>query len=120
MMNRQAAGKVLRGGSFNNNQNNAAASYRNNNNPNNDNNNYGVRLVVAAHTLLTLQRTAKAVCSQKCRATTVFRLRRRRKDSAGGSGLHAAWAVMGALPASGIYKRLGVAWIRSRHARPYS
>jgi hypothetical protein len=52
----QAAGQVLRGGSFNNNQNNAAASYRNNNNPNNDNNNYGLRLVVAAHNLLTLQR----------------------------------------------------------------
>jgi hypothetical protein len=50
---------VLRGGSFNNNQNNAATSYRNNNNPNNDNNNYGLRLVVAAHTLLTLQRARK-------------------------------------------------------------
>ena len=52
----QAAGQVLRGGSFNNNQNNAAASYRNNNNPNNDNNNYGLRLVLSAHNLLTLQR----------------------------------------------------------------
>ncbi len=55
-MNRQAAGQVLRGGSFNNNQNNAAASYRNNNNPNNRNNNYGLRLA-ACHTLLTLQKT---------------------------------------------------------------
>lgn len=56
MINRQAAGRVLRGGSFNNNQNNAAASYRNNNNPNNRNNNNGLRLAVAAHNLLTLQR----------------------------------------------------------------
>ena len=53
----QAAGQVLRGGSFNNNQNNAAASYRNNNNPNNRNNNNGFRVVCAAHTLLTLQKT---------------------------------------------------------------
>jgi len=52
----QAAGEVLRGGSFNNNQNNAAASYRNNNNPNNRNNNNGLRLVVSAHNLLSLQR----------------------------------------------------------------
>jgi len=55
MMNRQAAGQVLRGGSFNNNQNNAAASSRNNNNPNNRNNNNGLRLAVC-HNLLTLQR----------------------------------------------------------------
>jgi hypothetical protein len=52
----QAAGQVLRGGSFNNNQNNAAASYRNNNNPNNRNNNNGFRVVCAAHNLLTLQK----------------------------------------------------------------
>jgi len=55
----QATGQVLRGGSFNNNQNNAAASYRNNNNPNNRNNNYGLRLVLAAHSLLTLQKTMR-------------------------------------------------------------
>jgi len=55
----QATGKVLRGGSFINNQNNAAASYRNNDNPNNDNNNNGLRLVVAAHNLLSLQKTCK-------------------------------------------------------------
>ncbi|MDL1901373.1 hypothetical protein FBR02_11435 [Anaerolineae bacterium CFX9] len=86
----QAAGQVLRGGSFNNNQNNAAASYRNNNNPNNRNNNNGFRVVVAAHNLLTLQKTMhNIVCSQKWRVSTDVRLRRRRKDSAGGSGLHA-------------------------------
>jgi len=50
---------VLRGGAFINNQNNAASSYRNNNNPNNDNNNYGLRLVVSAHNLLSLQKTCK-------------------------------------------------------------
>jgi len=80
---------VLRGGSFNNNQNNAAASYRNNNNPNNRNNN-GFRVVVAAHNLLSLQKTMhNIVCSQKWRVSTDIRLRRRRKDIAGGSGLHA-------------------------------
>jgi len=52
----QAAGQVLRGGSFNNNPNNAAASYRNNNNPNNRNNNNGFRVVLSSHNLLTLQR----------------------------------------------------------------
>jgi hypothetical protein len=55
MIHRQAAGQVLRGGSFNNNQNNAAASYRNNNNPNNRNNNNGLRLAVC-HNLLPLRR----------------------------------------------------------------
>jgi hypothetical protein len=85
----QATGQVLRGGSFNNNQNNAAVSYRNNNNPNNRNNNYGLRLVCAAHTLLTLQKTMPGIVySQKWLAFTNSSLRRRRQDSAGGSGLH--------------------------------
>ena len=73
---------MLRGGSFDNNQNNAAAAYRNNNNPNNRNNNYGFRLVLGAHNPLNPQRAVKTVCSQKCRATTVFRLRRGQRDSA--------------------------------------
>jgi hypothetical protein len=59
----QAAGLVLRGGSFNNNQNNAAASYRNNNNPNNRNNNNGFRVVFAAHDLLTLHVVSVALAA---------------------------------------------------------
>ena len=38
-----AAGRVVRGGSWNNNRDNAACSYRNNEHPNNRNNNLGFR-----------------------------------------------------------------------------
>ena len=48
--------RVLRGGSWNNTNDNARAAYRNNNTPDNRNNNNGIRVVVAAHVLLSLLR----------------------------------------------------------------
>lgn len=68
MLNRQAAGQVLRGGCFNNNQNNAACVSRNNNNPNNRNNNYGFRVVVGPIAFLPFR---GHVCAQRCLLPTV-------------------------------------------------
>ncbi len=131
---------MLRGGSWNNNQNNARAAYRNNNNPGNRNNNIGFRVAVRRPTslcgfFLRVSGLSGLHCRLLDRKPSSYPtidycfqfmpidyglwdavrkgLRWRRfVPSVYGVG------SIGALLVAGIYKNLGMAWIRSRHARP--